>query len=504
MGGAVTGVPLVQSVMRGYNGTLIAYGQTAAGKTYTLGEHGMSDPIHAGLMPRMLCRLMASVQNRGVSEVRMQYVQLYLEQVFDLLVPQSAVLSLREDPQGGAFVQGAVNAQVEDEAAALDVIERGRKQLRIGSTKQNRQSSRSHAICIVTVTLRKSSPSPSMFASCDQLSVGGSRGGGGGGEGREEIGEQSGEESDEGTVFGEGVLPDVDVPNDDPKEYSRQTVNGLTRTLENANSMFKITTARLTICDLAGSERVGRVGTSGTARLEGEKINSSLLALGNVIHVLTRRSSRATHVPYRDTTLTRLLQNSLGGNCRTTLIVCVSPSLGDLSETRSSLLFGERAMLVRSHIVQNSSVDFKSLAQQLQLQLSDAEQKLADSFSRAEDRGARAIQALLKLRMARNEQLASRVDAHTLAREIEHIEDFGGERPCRVGETIEVGIPGSRLGPAVLFQTSPRFGDIGERIIDTRPLVLRVKLSESVAVPWHATFAHSVLRILGCKEAREE
>ena len=270
------------------------------------------------------------------------------------------------------------------------------------------------------------------------------------------------------------------------------------------------------MCDLAGSERVGRTGASGAARLEGEKINTSLLALGNVIHVLTRKSSRPLHVPFRDSSLTRLLQNSLGGNCRTSLIVCVSPALSDLSETRSSLLFGERAMLVRSRLVQNASVDFKSLAEELQQQLALAERKLAEAYLRAETRGARAIQALLRLKKSRGDALASRVDAHALAREILEIEL---RLPWAAADSAAAaGVPGqlapfdAPLGPAVRLAPASALEcegtmppvDVDQRLVAASP-VMGVKLPGMVveATPWHASLAHTVLRAFGCSVPQE-
>ena len=117
------GVPLVRSVLGGYNGTLMAYGQTGAGKTYTLGEYGLDSGPHAGLMPRMVRRLMTSVAADRSCEVRLQYVQLYLEQIHDVLAPDKGPLSLREDPAGGACVPGASNVLVANERDAIELLE---------------------------------------------------------------------------------------------------------------------------------------------------------------------------------------------------------------------------------------------------------------------------------------------------------------------------------------------------------------------------------------------
>merc|ERR1719482_1380025 len=117
-----------------------------------------------------------------------------------------------------------------------------------------------------------------------------------------------------------------------------------------------LTSGKLTVVDLAGSERVKRSGadedTSGRRMKEAININTSLLGLSNVMKAL---STQQSHVPYRDSKLTHMLSDALGGNCRTSLVVCVSPSSSDASETTAALEFGSRAMKVRTHAVVNES-----------------------------------------------------------------------------------------------------------------------------------------------------
>ncbi|KAL1526132.1 hypothetical protein AB1Y20_014860 [Prymnesium parvum] len=492
------GVPLVHSVLSGYNGTLMAYGQTGTGKTYTLGEHGLDSGPHAGLLPRMVGRLMSSVGSDGSCEVRLQYVQIYMEQLYDVLSSESSALQLREDPTGGAYVPTALNPIVRSEEEALQLIEQGYKQLIFGSTKMNRHSSRSHAICMLTVTRRHAKGPPS------SMSRGGSRLSSpdmGAAPSLDQLMHEtspSDKQSDAATAAHDDFEADeayaafLDVPNDDPAELTRRSVDTLARTLENAATTHIMTTARLTICDLAGSERVGRAGACGVALKEGEKINTSLLALGNVIHALTRKSSRASHVPFRDSTLTRLLQNSLGGNCRTSMIVCVSPLAADVVETRSSLLFGERAMLVRSHLVQNASVDFKTLAEQLQAQLALAEAKLADSYKRAEMRGARAIQALVKMSGARRAALASRTESQALALELCALE---GSDSSAIGASLRwAGMPPCVRVEAAAEERRAAVAQ-GEKAEEERRGAGRGGTS------WLEAVGHSLQALLGCAPA---
>lgn len=128
-------------------------------------------------------------------------------------------------------------------------------------------------------------------------------------------------------------------------------------------------TGKLYLVDLAGSEKVRKTGAEGQALKEAQKINSSLSALGNVINALT--DGKSTHVPYRDSKLTRLLQNALGGNSKTTLVVCCSPSMYNKEETISTLRFGKRAKRIKNTPkmnVERSAEELKVL-----LQLRDAE-----------------------------------------------------------------------------------------------------------------------------------
>nr|XP_057916895.1 kinesin-1 heavy chain-like [Doryrhamphus excisus] len=118
---------------------------------------------------------------------------------------------------------------------------------------------------------------------------------------------------------------------------------------ENTQTEQKLT-SKLYLVDLAGSEKVGKTGAEGTVLDEAKMINKSLSSLGNVISALAEGS---TYVPYRDSKMTRILQDSLGGNCRTTMVICCSPSSYNDAETRSTLLFGQRAKTVKNTVTLN-------------------------------------------------------------------------------------------------------------------------------------------------------
>ena len=160
---------------------------------------------------------------------------------------------------------------------------------------------------------------------------------------------------------------------------------------------FEMLTAKFHFVDLAGSERLKRTGATGDRAKEGISINCGLLALGNVISALGDESRRALHVPYRDSKLTRLLQDSLGGNSRTLMIACVSPSDRDFMETLNTMKYANRARNIKNKVTANQDKTSRTIMvlrqeiQNLQLELMeyrqgkrvigvDGEESLNDQF----------------------------------------------------------------------------------------------------------------------------
>lgn len=133
--------------------------------------------------------------------------------------------------------------------------------------------------------------------------------------------------------------------------------------------------------DLAGSERVKKTKASASRLDEAKKINFSLSALGNCIHALSEPGKQG-HVPFRDSKLTRLLSESLGGNAKTSLIITIGPSKAHIDETLSSLYFGSRAMKVENKPKINKKVDYRVLSLQLQSEIDER----TDSMTRLEIR----------------------------------------------------------------------------------------------------------------------
>ena len=260
----------VDDVLAGYNGTVFAYGQTGSGKTYTMmGTGGSGDDGGKGIIPRIVEQIFQSIlRSDGSIEftVKVSYMEIYMEKIRDLLVPQNDNLPIHEDNKRGVYVKGLGEFYVSTVDEVYQVLERGGNARAVASTNMNEESSRSHSIFVIEVTQKN-------------IESGSARSG------------------------------------------------------------------RLFLVDLAGSEKVGKTGASGQTLEEAKKINKSLSALGMVINALS--DGKSSHIPYRDSKLTRILQESLGGNSRTTLIINCSPSSYNDAETMSTLRFGERAKTIK-------------------------------------------------------------------------------------------------------------------------------------------------------------
>lgn len=144
----------------------------------------------------------------------------------------------------------------------------------------------------------------------------------------------------------------------------------------NSNGDKQIKVGKLNLVDLAGSERVRVTGATGKRLEESKNINQSLSCLGNVIAALTDSKQR-THIPYRDSKLTRLLEDSLGGNCKTTMICMVSPNNDGFNESLSTLKFATRAKKIKNQAVINEDLDHRALLRKYEVELSKLKKQLA-------------------------------------------------------------------------------------------------------------------------------
>lgn len=286
--GAV-GKKIVEGCVTGYNGTIFAYGQTGSGKTFTMlgpaeGEEESFTHQLRGVIPRAfeyLFSLINREQEKHGDHVeflcRCSFLEIYNEQIFDLLDPASIGLSLREDIKKGVFVDGLLERDVGSARDAYRVLNSGWLNRRVASTSMNRESSRSHAVFTVTLESK-----------------------------------------------------------------------------ERKAGMASIKVSRLHLVDLAGSERQKDTHAEGVRLKEASSINKSLSALGNVIMALVDIThGKNRHVHYRDSKLTFLLRDSLGGNAKTYLIANVHPSAKCFGETLSTLNFAKRAKMIKNKAVVN-------------------------------------------------------------------------------------------------------------------------------------------------------
>ncbi|KAL3893605.1 MAG: hypothetical protein SGPRY_014113, partial [Prymnesium sp.] len=433
------GRPVVKSVLCGYNGTLMAYGQTGTGKTHTLGA---SD----GLIPEMLkCTLLVnklldpscakeaappaeSADLDGDApepdwSVIISYVQVYMEKVYDLLHPVESdrALALRErfdtsNNESSIYIENVTEHRVGSAAEALTLIECGRKRLHFAETKMNRHSSRSHACCLVSVerVVKKGrGRGKALLPSASRVPA------------------PVAEESEVLCASFSGLAEE------DAQAEEAKTQLELERALAQEQGEVSVR-ARLTMVDLAGSERVKKTGAEGSTLAEAQKINLSLLELGNTIQALAIAGGRnvpGRHIPFRNSTLTRLLQESLGGNCKTSLIVCISPCSSDSSETKSALQFGSRAIQIKNTAVINCERDYKALAESLAQKLEEGEAKWLKQRSLMENQLATANEELSSLKQSHAAEVAGlRACVEALRAEMELMDEEFERRDARVWE----------------------------------------------------------------------
>ncbi|XP_049929750.1 kinesin-like protein KIF21A isoform X2 [Epinephelus moara] len=304
---------LIEGCFEGYNATVFAYGQTGSGKTYTMGtgfDVNISDE-ELGIIPRAVHHLFKGIeerrqaaqeQGRPVPEFKInaQFLELYNEEVLDLFdstrdMKQKSHIKIHEDATGGIYTVGVTTRTVSSEAEMMQCLKLGALSRTTASTQMNVQSSRSHAIFTIHLCQVR------VCASDNQES-----------------------------------------------ETDNRVSNGNSEMDE-----YETLTAKFHFVDLAGSERLKRTGATGDRAKEGISINCGLLALGNVISALGDRSKRSSHVPYRDSKLTRLLQDSLGGNSQTVMIACISPSDRDFMETLNTLKYANRARNIKNKVMVN-------------------------------------------------------------------------------------------------------------------------------------------------------
>lgn len=288
--------PIVDSVCRGYSGTVFAYGPTNSGKTYTM--RGDMEGANRGVIPRCIEQISATIGSSG--DIYVSYLQIYCEIISDLLVPAAATttpLSIRER-DGCVVVDGLSRYKVTSVADIYAILDMGDVNRNTASTNLNQTSSRSHAAVLITIAMDER---PSTEAQ--------------------------------------------------PVESSSQPQR-------------RVRESSLVLVDLAGSERFSASeGRSYLRHEEARAINLSLSSLGNCISSL---SEGRPHVPYRDSKLTRLLQGSLGGGSRTSVLLNVPPEMEQEQEVLSALRFGQRAKRIKVTANVTRFVDYEALYSEAQ------------------------------------------------------------------------------------------------------------------------------------------
>eukprot|EP01062_Namystynia_karyoxenos_P052703 TRINITY_DN4231_c0_g2_i1.p1 TRINITY_DN4231_c0_g2~~TRINITY_DN4231_c0_g2_i1.p1 ORF type:complete len:929 (+),score=334.30 TRINITY_DN4231_c0_g2_i1:117-2903(+) len=326
--------PIIQSCMAGFNATVFAYGQTGSGKSYTMLGEGDSPGV-VPLAVDEIFSIIAEQQGQGRDySVMCSMIEIYNEELRDLLtLPGSSPKPLRivESPLRGVYVDGVMRKAVTSRRQFMEYIQSEAEARRVtGGTAMNERSSRSH--CIVRLDVEQ----------------------------WERI-EAPGEHSQDVTMSpGTSPVSMLDRSNDSDFGYSRDGVPAA------AGDSIKM--SALHLVDLAGSERISKSGVTGERKKEGANINKSLLFLGTVIEKLSD-PHRKGHIPYRDSKLTRILQTALGGNSVTTVIAAVTLAEQHREETRGTLVFASRAILVRNVVHKNEVGDDKTRIRKLEAEV---------------------------------------------------------------------------------------------------------------------------------------
>ncbi|EXJ84324.1 hypothetical protein A1O3_04991 [Capronia epimyces CBS 606.96] len=366
----------VDSFLQGYNVSILAYGQSGSGKSYTMGTSGPTEQFDValkGVIPRAAQYLFDhlnnssgpphSRQNSGLKsptrysvtslnqvmqnsksfadkgwEMSVTYVEIYNEHPRDLLLPEDAPFTeranvqIREDPRGRIFVEGLNSVRVSTFEELIRVLNHGSAIRQTDATAINARSSRSHAV--FTINLRQTKA--------------------------------------------QGFSPTKDKRSSVPIDQ-----------LSGGDSPMTVE-SKLHFVDLAGSERLKNTGATGDRAKEGISINAGLASLGKVIAQLSSRTA-GTYVSYRDSKLTRMLQDSLGGNAITYMIACVTPAEFHLSETLNTVQYAQRARNIQSKpkIQQiDDSGDKQAMIERLRAEIAFLRQQIRSAESSEQRPGA--------------------------------------------------------------------------------------------------------------------
>ncbi|VFV30635.1 kinesin-like protein kif1b-like [Lynx pardinus] len=284
------GKEMLLHAFEGYNVCIFAYGQTGAGKSYTM--MGKQEESQAGIIPQLCEELFEKINDNCNEEmsysVEVSYMEIYCERVRDLLNPKNkGHLRVREHPLLGPYVEDLSKLAVTSYTDIADLMDAGNKARTVAATNMNETSSRSHAVFTIVFTQKK---------------------------------------------------------HDTETNLSTEKVS------------------KISLVDLAGSERADSTGAKGTRLKEGANINKSLTTLGKVISALaevSKKKKKTDFIPYRDSVLTWLLRENLGGNSRTAMVAALSPADINYDETLSTLRYADRAKQIKCNAVINEDPNAK-------------------------------------------------------------------------------------------------------------------------------------------------
>nr|XP_021203752.2 kinesin-like protein unc-104 isoform X7 [Bombyx mori] len=287
------GEEMLQHAFDGYNICIFAYGQTGAGKSYTM--MGRGEDGQEGIIPQICKDLFRRIRQTTSDDlkysVEVSYMEIYCERVRDLLNPKNkGNLRVREHPALGPYVEDLSKLAVTSYQDIYDLIDEGNKARTVAATNMNETSSRSHAVF---------------------------------------------------TIFFTQQRHDV------------------------TTNLMSEKVSKISLVDLAGSERADSTGAKGTRLKEGANINKSLTTLGKVISALaeiaskSKKSKKADFIPYRDSVLTWLLRENLGGNSKTAMIAAISPADINFDETLSTLRYADRAKQIVCKAIVNEDANAK-------------------------------------------------------------------------------------------------------------------------------------------------
>uniref|UniRef100_A0A8C9WJC1 plus-end-directed kinesin ATPase n=1 Tax=Scleropages formosus TaxID=113540 RepID=A0A8C9WJC1_SCLFO len=399
------GKEMLQHAFEGYNVCIFAYGQTGAGKSYTM--MGKQEEGQEGIIPQLCEELFEKINdnsNEDISySVEVAYMEIYCERVRDLLNPKNkGNLRVREHPLLGPYVEDLSKLAVTSYTDIADLMDAGNKARTVAATNMNETSSRSHAVFTIVFTQRK---------------------------------------------------------HDSETDLSTEKVS------------------KISLVDLAGSERADSTGAKGTRLKEGANINKSLTTLGKVISALaevvsSKKKKKTDFIPYRDSVLTWLLRENLGGNSRTAMVAALSPADINYDETLSTLRYADRAKQIKCNAVINEDPNAKLV------------RELKDEVARLKD-------------LLRAQGLGDILDIEPIG---DDCPGNGSKSP--IGSFTEPPLPGALTGLGGL----PSVTSIQERIMSTpggEEAIERLKESEKIIAELNETWEEKLRKTEAIRMERE-